>query len=104
MNRPAPASSRHTSSITKERALMLERRSALAEARPYMSPVLEMGEVRELTLVQAAALSGDFEKKLAGIVGKLPETIGVAIESQGLTIMKTGPRAFWLIGAGTSEL
>jgi heterotetrameric sarcosine oxidase gamma subunit len=63
-----------------------------------------MGEMRDLTLIQAAALSGDFEKKLAAIVGKPPETIGIAIESQGLTIMKTGPRAFWLIGAGASGL
>ena len=83
---------------------MLERRSALVEAKPCLSPVLQMGEMRDLTLIQAAALSAEFEKKLAAIVGKLPETIGIAVESQGLTLMKTGPRTFWLIGAGASEL
>lgn len=83
---------------------MLERRSALAEARPYRSPVLTIAEKRGFTLTQVAALDGGFETKLAGIVGDLPGKVGVARESDGRTIMRIGPAQFWIIGPETVDL
>ncbi|MBI2720469.1 MAG: hypothetical protein HY245_16015 [Rhizobiales bacterium] len=83
---------------------MLERRSALATARPYTSPVLRMGEARGFTLTQAAGLSPDFEKRLAAVAGELPAKVGVAVASKGRTVLRVGPRQFWLVGPETDDL
>ncbi len=83
---------------------MLERRSALANAKPYTSPVLQMAELRGFTLTQAAALTKDFEKKIASVAGKLPPRIGVAVEHGHRTILRTGPRQFWFVGPEHDDL
>ena len=83
---------------------MLERRSALANAKPYTSSVLQMAELRGFTLTQAAGLTKDFEKKIASITGKLPPRIGVAAEQGPHTILRTGPRQFWFVGPESDDL
>ena len=70
---------------------MLERRSALATAAPYVSDTLQMGEVRGFTLMQITGTD-----KAVG--GKLPKEVGVALSRDGHTIFRIGPRQFWLLG------
>ena len=83
---------------------MLERRSALAEAKPYESDVLQMGEVRGFTPLQASGLDSGFENKLSAIVGKLPAEVGKAVEHDGRTLMRIGPAQFWIIGPAVDDL
>ena len=83
---------------------MLERRSALATARPYKSDALQMGEVRGFTLTQAVGLTNNFEKAIAPFTGKLPAKAGLAAEGNGRTIMRTGSRQFWFVGPESDDL
>ena len=82
---------------------MLERRSALATAKPYKSDVLRMGELRGFTLTQAAGLTKGFEKAVTPFTGKLPPA-SVSSQSQGRTILRTGPRQFWFVGPESDDL
>ncbi len=77
---------------------MLDRRSALASARPYVSPVLSIAERPSFTLTQAAALDAAFEAKLATVVGALPPRVGMAAVNGALTVMRIGPAQFWIVG------
>ena len=83
---------------------MLERVSALATAATYKSPALTIAEDRAFSLTQAAGLSADFEAKLARLVGELPANVGRAMEGNGCTIMRVGPRHVWLIGGVLDDL
>jgi sarcosine oxidase subunit gamma len=76
---------------------MLDRRSALASARPYVSPVLSIAERPGFTLTQAAALDAAFEAKLAAVVGALPTRVGTAAVNGALTVMRIGPAQFWIV-------
>ena len=82
---------------------MLERRSALATAKPYKGGALQIGEVRGFTLTQAAGLSKDFEKAITPFTGKLPHA-STSSEMNGRTIMRTGPQQFWFIGPEADDL
>jgi heterotetrameric sarcosine oxidase gamma subunit len=73
---------------------MLDRRSALASARPYASPILQIGEARGYSLLQVA----DPAKAISPITGKLPNKVGIALQSEGRTLMRTGESQFWIIG------
>lgn len=77
---------------------MLERRSALASAKPYRSSVLTIAERAAFSLTQLAGLDAAFEQQLAGIVGSLPQKIGVAQVNGAHTILRIGPSQFWLVG------
>lgn len=77
---------------------MLERRSALAEAKPYRRAVLKIEEKRGFTLTQVAAPEDAFEAKLSGLAGALPDKVVVAQESDGRTLLRIGPSQFWIIG------
>jgi len=77
---------------------MLERRSALASAKPYVSSVLQLGEARGFSLTQAASLGEGFRRAITPITGKLPSNPGIAIESNGRTIIRVGPDQFWFVG------
>ena len=79
---------------------MLERRSALATAAPYVSAVLKMGEVRGFSLIQAAGQ----ETAIAVVAGKLPEKAGTAVVGDGRTIMRMGPRQYWFIAPETDDI
>lgn len=83
---------------------MLERRSALASAKPYTSGTLKMGEVRGFTLLQVSGLSSDFEKKLAGLTGKLPALVGSAMLADHRAILRIGPSQFWIVAPETDNL
>ncbi len=83
---------------------MLERLSALASATPYRSEVLQLAELRGFSLVQAAVFTKAAEKEIANIAGKLPARVGIALEANGRTLMRTGPKQFWFIGAEDDDL
>lgn len=83
---------------------MLERGSALAEAKPYRSAALKIEEKRGFTLTQVAGLDAGFEPKLASVVGMLPQKVGVALENDSRTLMRIGPAQFWIIGPETDDL
>lgn len=83
---------------------MLERHSALASVKPYRSDVLQMAELRDFSLVQAAVFTKPAEKEIANIIGKLPARVGIALEANGRTLMRTGPKQFWFIGAEDDDL
>lgn len=83
---------------------MLERMSALAAAKPYVSPVLMIAERAGFTLTQAAGLDAAFETKLSDVVGSLPETVGVAQQNGERTILRIGPSQFWIIGPERDDM
>lgn len=83
---------------------MLERRSALAQAKPFRSKTLEIGERRGFTLTQVAGLDADFEAKLKAVLGDLPGKLGKALEANGRTLMRVGPTQFWIVGPETDDL
>ncbi len=83
---------------------MLERRPALASVAPYRSDMLQMGEARGFSLVQAAVFSKAAEKEIANITGRLPARVGIALEVDGRTLMRVGPKQFWFIGPAEDDL
>ena len=76
---------------------MLERRSALATATPYVSDVLQMGESRGFTLTQVAGTD-------RAVGGKLPKKVGLALARDGHTIFRIGARQFWFIGEAPPQV
>lgn len=79
---------------------MLERRSALATAHPYRSPVLKIEEAPGFSLLQ---LAGN-ETAIAKSAGPLPERLGIAALHKGRTIFRIGPAQFWAIGPEGDDL
>ena len=79
---------------------MLDRRSALASARPYTSSVLQIGEAREFSLLQVAGSS----KALTPVTGKLPSKVGVTTQSAGRNLMRTGENQFWIVGPESDDI
>ncbi len=77
---------------------MLERRSALASAHLFSWAALTLGEVRGFTLTQVAVFDKAAETALATVTGALPQENTRAIESNGRTIFRTAPLAFWCVG------
>ena len=82
---------------------MLERRSALASARPYVSAVLNIAERPGFTLTQVAGLSPDFEARLAAVVGTPPEKVQQAQVNGAHTLFRIGPAQFWIVGPETDD-
>lgn len=82
---------------------MLERRSALATATPYVGPVLTIAERPGFTLTQVAGLDAGFDGKLAAVVGPLPETVSRAAVNGAHTLFRIGPAQFWVIGPETDD-
>jgi sarcosine oxidase subunit gamma len=83
---------------------MLERRSALASAHPFAWAALTLGEVRGFTLTQVAVFDKASEAAVAAVTGALPPENTRAIESNGRTIFRTGPLAFWCVGPENDDL
>lgn len=83
---------------------MLERRSALATARPFAGTALEIRESPGFALVQVAGLSADFEKRLKPLLGPLPKSVGLAKVQDGRTLLRVGPAQFWVIGAAGDDI
>ena len=79
---------------------MLDRRSAIASVKPYTSTVLQIGEAREFSLLQVAGNS----KAITTVTGKLPSKVGVATQSDGRTLMRTGANQYWIIGPESDNL
>lgn len=82
---------------------MLDRRSALATAHPFSWAALTLGEVRNFTLTQVTGFGG-FEADVAAIAGALSPANDQAIESNGRTVFRTGPQAFWFVGPDNDDL
>ena len=83
---------------------MLERRSALASARPYRSDTLRIEEARDFVLTQVAGLGEGFEATLRAAIGDVPAEVGKALVSGGRTIMRTGPAQVWVIAPRADEV
>ena len=79
---------------------MLDRRSALASAKPYTSSVLQIGEARGFSLLQVAGPA----KAISPITGKLPTKVGAALQADGRTLMRTGENQFWIIGPEVDDI
>lgn len=79
---------------------MLDRRSAIASVTPYKSAALQIGEARGFSLLQVA---GD-AKAIAKLTGKLPGKVGIAVQSDGRTVMRNGANQFWFIGPENDDL
>ena len=83
---------------------MLERVSALASAKPYVSAVLNIAERPGFTLTQVAGLGGDFEARLSAVVGALPEKVSHAQVNGDRTLFRIGPAQFWIVGPETDDV
>lgn len=83
---------------------MLERRSAIAGAHPFAWAALTLGEVRGFTLTQVAVFDKVSEAAVAAVTGALPQENTRAIESNGRTLFRTGPLAFWCLGPEKDDL
>jgi heterotetrameric sarcosine oxidase gamma subunit len=83
---------------------MLERRSALATAKPYQSKVLTIAEEAGFTLIQAAGLSTDFDERIAKAAGAIPYVVGRVVNSGGRAVMRTGPAQLWFVGPEKDDL
>jgi sarcosine oxidase subunit gamma len=83
---------------------MLERRSALAEAHAFSWAALTLGEMRGFTLTQVAVFDPAAEAAVAAVTGALPQENTHAVESNGRTIFRTGPHAFWCVGPEKDDL
>lgn len=79
---------------------MLDRRSALASAKPYASPVLQIGEARGFSLLQVAGAA----KAISPITGKLPAKVGVVTQNDGRIFMRTGQNQYWVIGPENDDI
>ena len=79
---------------------MLDRRSALASAKPYTSSVLQIGEARGFSLLQVVGPA----KAIRPITGKLPAKVGAALQADGRTLMRTGENQFWIIGPEVDDI
>jgi sarcosine oxidase subunit gamma len=76
----------------------------LASAHPFPWAALTLGEVRGYTLTQVAVFDKAAEAAVAAVTGALPEVNTRAIESNGRTIFRTGPLAFWCVGRENDDL
>lgn len=79
---------------------MLDRRSALASIKPYNSPLLQITEVRGFSLLQVVGAP----KSISAISGKLPTKVGIAVASDGRTLMRTGPNQVWIVGPEADDI
>ena len=79
---------------------MLERRSALASAKPYVSARLKIAERPGFTLTQVAGP----EEKIAAVTGPLPEKVAHARVNGAHTIFRIGPAQFWIVGPETDDV
>ena len=78
---------------------MLECRSALASAKPYVSATLNIAERPGFTLTQVAGL----EEKIPAVTGPLPEKVAHAQVNGARTIFRIGPAQFWIVGPETDD-
>jgi len=83
---------------------MLERKSALAHAKPYSSAHLKIGEARGFSLTQVAGFSPALEHAITPTAGALPTSATQAVTSNGRTIFRTGPLQLWFVGPEQDDL
>jgi methylglutamate dehydrogenase subunit D len=82
---------------------MLERRSALAGAKPVSSSRVAMGEVRGFSLTQVAALDDAGLPAIAALLGELPQHPHCG-EASGRRIFHTAPRQYWVVGPEADDI
>ncbi len=80
---------------------MLERRSALAAARPYRSA---HAEDRGSAGLHAACNSRAMKPRSPRPRGALPQRVGVAVSQKGRTLFRIGPAQFWAVGPEGDDL
>jgi methylglutamate dehydrogenase subunit D len=73
---------------------MLDVVSALAGVGAIVVNGVSISEATDFTLTQVAGADKDLKKTL----GKLPMKIGVALEHDGNTLLRIGPKQIWVLG------
>jgi methylglutamate dehydrogenase subunit D len=74
---------------------MLDVVSALAGVGAIVVNGATLAESPGFTLTQVAGTDKDLKKSL----GKLPPKIGIALEHDGRTLLRIGPKQIWVLGA-----
>jgi sarcosine oxidase subunit gamma len=74
---------------------MLDALSPLANVRPVATNGVNLSEAPDFTLTQISGADKDLKKAL----GKLPSKIGLALEQDDRTLLRTGPKQIWVLGA-----
>jgi methylglutamate dehydrogenase subunit D len=83
--------------------IVLDARSPLEGSIPFKSEALRIFEAQDNSITQVAGFGRSFEKSLSGAVGKLPSKVGLASTINKLTILKTAPQQFWIVGSGDQK-
>jgi methylglutamate dehydrogenase subunit D len=77
---------------------MLEARSPLEPQARFEAAGVTLSQAPDFTLTQVA---GD-GKALQTALGKLPATVGTALEHGGRTLFRIGPKQLWVLGEAPS--
>ena len=73
---------------------MLEMNSALASVTAISNVSVNLSEAPIFTLTQIAGSDKDLKKAL----GKLPTSVDIAMEHDGRTLLRVGPKQVWVLG------
>ncbi len=73
---------------------MLDARSALTSGTSATIGSINLSESPGFTLTQVAGAEKDLKK----LLGKLPASVGTVLEHEGRTLMRIGPKQFWVLG------
>jgi methylglutamate dehydrogenase subunit D len=74
---------------------MLDVVSALASVQSIVVNGAALSEEAGFTLTQVAGGDKDLKKAL----GKLPSKVGIALDHDGRTLLRIGPKQIWILGA-----
>jgi methylglutamate dehydrogenase subunit D len=78
---------------------MLDVISPLASIDAFASATVNLTEAPGFTLTQMVGADKDVKK----VLGKLPSKVGVALEHDGRTLLRIGPKQNWVLGAAPAE-
>ena len=68
---------------------------------------LKVGEVRDFTLLQVAALPGalpSLSVAVQALLGELPSTLGEASRARSRLLFKTAPEQYWVVSSADEEV
>jgi methylglutamate dehydrogenase subunit D len=77
---------------------MLDRTSALASAHAYQGNSITVSEAPDFALSQIAGA----EKDLKAACGKIPSSVGKALDHDGRTLFRISPTQIWVLGEAIS--
>ncbi len=77
---------------------MLDARSAMASAKPFVSEALTLREAPDFTIQQLSWFTTADEKSLKQALGAMPLRVGSTAESDHGLLLRIGPRQLWCFG------